>query len=250
MRSAIKLFVQSSLARLGYKLIRVSGPGSTEGLSPFFSMLRGRGFNPKHIIDVGANRGYWTRATIRFFPDAQYTLVEPQDFLKKYVQDLIDAGHKIRWINAGVSDSPSKLRFTLANRDDSSTFTLTKEQAQVAGLRQILVEVKTLNEISRDSGAPPPEMVKIDAEGLDLRVLTGASDLLGYTDIFLVEVAIFDSTAENTLGNVLRRMNESGYRLLDITDLNRSPKYGVLWLCELAFLKHSSPLLESVSSYE
>jgi hypothetical protein len=48
-------------------------------------MLKGRGFNPKHIIDVGANRGYWTRASIKFFPEAQYTLVEPQDFLKTYV---------------------------------------------------------------------------------------------------------------------------------------------------------------------
>jgi hypothetical protein len=93
-------------------------------------------------------------------------------------------------------------------------------------------------------------MVKIDAEGLDLRALKGASDLFGHTDIFLVEVAIFDSTAENILENVIRFMNESGYRLLDITDLNRSPKYGVLWLCELAFLRRSSPLLESVSSYE
>jgi FkbM family methyltransferase len=249
MRSSIKLFIQSILGRRGYKLTRV-GPGSTEGLTPFFSMLKGRGFNPKHIIDVGANRGYWTRAAIRFFPEAQYTLVEPQDFLKTYVQDLIDAGHKIRWVNAGVSDSPSKLQFTLSNRDDSSTFTLSKDQAQAAGLRQILVDVKTLNEISRDSGAPPPEMVKIDAEGLDLRALKGASDLFGHTDIFLVEVAIFDSTAENTLENVTRFMNESGYRLLDITDLNRSPKYGVLWLSELAFLRRSSPLLESVSSYE
>lgn len=106
-------------------------------------------------------------------------MVEPQDFLKKYVQDLIDAGCKIRWINAGVSDSPSKLQFTLANRDDSSTFTLTKEQAEAAGFRQILVDVKTLNEISCDSGSPP-DMVKIDAEGLDLRVLAGAADLLGH----------------------------------------------------------------------
>ena len=38
------------------------------------------------------------------------------------------------------------------------------------------------------SGAGLPEMVKIDAEGFDLKVLAGASDLLGKTDIFLVEL--------------------------------------------------------------
>jgi hypothetical protein len=41
-------------------------------------------------------------------------------------------------------------------------------------------------------------MVKIDAEGFDLKVLEGASDLLGRTDIFLVEVAICCAELENT----------------------------------------------------
>jgi hypothetical protein len=42
------------------------------------------------------------------------------------------------------------LAFTLASRDDSSTF----EEAQRAEFRQVLVEVKTLNEIVRSAGLP------------------------------------------------------------------------------------------------
>lgn len=33
-------------------------------------------------------------------------------------------------------------------------------------------------------------------------------------------------------------------------DLNRSPKFGVLWLCELAFLREGSSLLKAVTAYE
>ena len=55
---------------------------------------------------------------------------------------------------------------------------------------------------------------------------------------------------ENTLGNVIQAMAHAGYRILDITDLNRSPKYGVLWLCEVAFLRNGSHLLNGVNSYE
>jgi hypothetical protein len=113
-----------------------------------------------------------------------------------------------------------------------------------------LVTVKTLNEIVSASSAPPPEMVKIDAEGFDLKVLAGASDLLGRTDIFLVEVAICCPELENTIAKVARWMDEAGYRVVDITDINRSPKYGVLWLCEIAFLRKASPLLAGVASYE
>src|ERR1700685_57424 len=150
MPSALKRLIHSSLKKLGYRLVRIEGqPGAEDSLSLFFSFLKAQGFNPRHVVDVGANRGNWTRIALRFFPDARYTLVEPQGFLKKYVQDLIESGHKIRWINAGAGDASEKLTFTLADRDDSSTFVLSEEEAKKAGLRQVAVEVKTLNEIVR-----------------------------------------------------------------------------------------------------
>ena len=93
-------------------------------------------------------------------------------------------------------------------------------------------------------------MVKIDAEGFDLKVLTGATDLLGKTEIFFVEVTICSTGYENTIARVIHRMDEAGYKVVDITDVNRSLKYGVLWLCELAFLRNDSPLFESVTAYE
>jgi FkbM family methyltransferase len=175
------------------------------------------------------------------------SLLEPQGHLKVHIQDLLDRGCRINWINAGAGDRPGELPFTISFRDDSSSFAPTRVDA---GAPQILVPVKTLNEIVYASNAPPPEMVKIDAEGFDLKVLAGASDLLGRTDIFLVEVAICCAELENTITKVVRWMDEAGYRVVDITDMNRSPKYGVLWLCELAFLRKASPLLAGVASYE
>ncbi len=226
----------------GYRVVRINdGPKPSEGLDPFFALLQRLGFAPKHILDIGANRGLWTRTAIQHFPDARYTLVEPQDHLKSYIKDLLDRGYKIQWINAGAGDVSGSLPFTLAGRDDSSTFVLTEEQARQAGFPQTPVAIKTLNEIAAASGPPPPDMVKIDAEGFDLRVLAGASDLLGKTDIFLVEACVC-SAYENSAA--------AGYRLMDITDLNRSPRHGVLWLCELAFLRNGSHLLDAANSYE
>jgi FkbM family methyltransferase len=247
MSSVVKRLVQASLEKLGYRLVPIEGRPN-DGLSLFFSFLYARGFRPVHVIDVGANHGNWTRTALRFFPDAQYTLIEPQDFLRQHVQDLITSGYKIRWITAGAGDAAGQLAFTLANRDDSSTFALTESEAKSAGLRQVLVDVRTLNEIVR-SERLPADMVKIDAEGLDLRVLAGASELFGQTEIFLVEVSIHDRYRENSLESTLKFMAEKGYRLLEITDLNRSPKYGLLWLCEMAFLRNDSKL-DCVTSYE
>ncbi len=246
----MRRILQSILGKFGYRLVRINdGPRPSEGLDPFFSLLQRLGFAPKHILDVGANRGNWTRTAIKHFPGAHYTLVEPQDHLKSHIRDLLDRGCNIHWINAGAGDKSGTMPMSISSRDDSSTFVLTDRHGQTTGSQQSTVPVKTLNEIVSSSSAPPPEMVKIDAEGFDLQVLAGASGLLGKTDIFLVE-AVVCGNYENSVAEVVKFMAAAGYRLIDITDLNRSPRHGVLWLTELAFLRNASPLLNAITSYE
>jgi len=245
--------IQSSLRPLGFRIARVkdlerpTACSPTHGLDCFFSALRALNFRPRHIIDVGANKGPWTRKSIRFFPDAFYTLVEPQDNLKIHIKDLIESGHKIQWITAGASDQSGVLPLTITSRDDSCTFVALQENG--IDLPTVMVPVRTLNEIVASSSAPPPDIIKIDAEGLDLQVLDGASDLLGKTEIFFVEAAVCAVPFRNTLAKVVRRMDEAGYRVADITDLNRTPTLSALWLCEVAFVLKTSAFWQGVNSY-
>jgi FkbM family methyltransferase len=248
----VKNFIRWMFGKFGLRLIRTKNIKylfTCDALDDFFSSLQGLGFAPKHIIDVGANHGDWTRTALKYFPDAQYTLIEPQDHLKIHIQDLVHRGCKIQWINAGASDKSGSMPMSISHRDDSSTFVLTDRHGRSASSQRISVAVKTLNEIV-SGNALPPEMVKIDAEGFDLKVLAGASNLLGKTDIFLVEALVCGSNYENSIAEVMKFMVNAGYRLIDITTPNRSPKYGVLWLCEFAFLRNASPLLQAVVSYE
>jgi FkbM family methyltransferase len=173
------------LNKLGWQLVRRGSiPPPAYGLDAFFPLLKSLGFAPKHIVDVGANHGKWTRKAQGFFPDAHYTMVEPQDDLKRYVQDMMDAGCKLHWINAGAGDKMGNLMFTIAPRDDSSSFIPSPDNAEAANHRQVPVAVRTLNDIVASSGLPVPEMVKIDAEGFDIKVLAGASDLFGIFHCF------------------------------------------------------------------
>jgi FkbM family methyltransferase len=242
----IKELVQSGLSRLGYQLVRVNAAP----LDRFFGMLKQQGFNPRHVIDVGAHMGGFTRCALKYFPDASYTLIEPQGELQRHVQDLVARGYKVEWITAGVADKSGILDFTPRPNPVESSFLPTREQAEALGFFPRPIEVRTLNEVVATRHAPPPEMIKIDAEGFDLRVLAGASTFIGTTDIFLLEAAICCCDIENTAATVIRRMAEAGYRLIDITDINRSPKHDVQWLCDLAFLRNSSSLLDTVTSYE
>jgi FkbM family methyltransferase len=276
MKAAIKRTLLSGPVRraitgseLGLELLRLVRP---YGHHHFFPLLRQLGFAPRHVVDVGANRGFWTRVAFKYFRDPVYTLVEPQDHLRSYCQDLVAQGCKLKWVNAGCGDFCGTLPLIVSHRDDSSTFV---DRHHNPTTQRITVPMITLNQLVASSDAVLPEMVKIDAEGFDLKVLAGASDLLGKTDIFLVEAAVWgvgagraattsaispyrtagpgilpSSAFDNSVAEVVSFMAKAGYNLMDITDLNRGPKNGVLGLCELAFLRDGSPLLNAVSSNE
>ena len=88
----LKRAVQILLSTFGYKLVPADNYRPSWNLVHFFPLLKSFGFAPRHIWDVGANRGDWTRTAIRYFPDSEYTLLEPQDNLKKNLDDLIRRG--------------------------------------------------------------------------------------------------------------------------------------------------------------
>lgn len=205
----------------------------------FFALLKEREFAPAHIIDVGANHGDWTRASLRFFPEAFYTLIEPQDNLKSHSRDLLDRNPRIRWISAGAADQCGVLPFTIRERHDESTFAR-------QGSNQIKVPVTTLNEVAKSKAVPFPDMVKIDAEGFDLKVLKGASDLLGKTDVFFVETIICGNVdLENSLATVIHVMDQAGYRAVDFTEIVRT-RDGANLLTEVAFLYTRSALFNGL----
>ncbi len=243
----LKALIQSMLRPFGLRLSRLeTAPKWEYGATALFTTLKRFGFAPRHILDIGANHGNWTRDALLFFPQAQFTLVEPQDHLKVHIRDLVSAGHKLLWVNLGIADQSGTLPFHFSQRDDSSTFAPPHGDVP---METRLVEVKTLDDLLTSYGLPVPEMIKIDAEGFDLKVMDGARSVLGKTDVFLLEASV-TCPYENTVLKTVNRMNELGYRLIDITEINRSPKYGVLWLMELAFLRNTSPLLDAATSYE
>jgi FkbM family methyltransferase len=247
----MKRLIHRAVNRLGYRLIKIEPPTPPQEASmrPLFLSLIQGGFEPRCIIDVGANRGIWTRAALKFFPRAKFVMVEPQAELRQYSSDLLKAEGQVKWITAGVGDRTGVLPFHISQRDDSCSFVEGWSAPALEGQTTVDVEVTTLNELARLHCAEGADIVKIDAEGLDLKVLAGASELLGKTDVFLVEAAVFPR-AENSLAEVVCRMTAAGYRTVEITDVNRGPRHGITWLCELAFLRDGCTWLDGVQSYE
>jgi FkbM family methyltransferase len=221
------------IIRLGYnKKLKEFNP-----LEAFFSLLKEIGYDPVHIVDVGANHGSWTRTALKYFPNAYFTLLEPQKWLEQYFKDLLESNPKVKFYNYGAGSASGSFKFTIGNRDDTSSFRLTEDEAKKQGFSQIDVEVVTLNEFIVKQNLLQPDVIKIDAEGFDLEVLKGSSSFFEKTEIFLVEVAVVAKEIENSFLRVLTYMDQNGYKLFDITELNRPFEPKILWLAELVFIR-------------
>lgn len=218
--------------KLGY---RKSQNKKNELLHNFFGNLIEMKVPINHIVDIGANHGTWSREAKKFFPNAYFTLIEPQEWLKSSFPDLLTP--KTTFLPIGVGKQEGSFKFTIVERDDSCSFRFSEEEAKEKNYKQIDIPVKTLNQIVVESSYPTPDMVKIDAEGLDIDVLDGASDLFGKTELFLVEVGIVNNKFGNSAQEVINYMDKKGYKWFEITDLNRPFQPKLLWLAELVFIK-------------
>lgn len=210
-------------------------------LSEFLQLLKSTGYQPSHVVDIGANRGNWTREVRQFFPQSRYTLFEPQANLKQEMEDLL--GDPLVNLNVkGVGKACSEMLFTIHERDDSCSLAWSAERAAQMGYAQIKIPVVTLDSYIESNHLEWPDFIKIDAEGYDLEVLEGATKCLEKATLAMVECAVCNPNMKNTALAVIAFMDLKGFRPLDFTDLNRPFPNRVLWLTEIAFVKKRSDL--------
>lgn len=214
----------------------------------FFHCIKNLGFDPKHIVDVGANRGTWTRNALQYFPDAHYTMFEPQAYLSASFSDLLK-NPKIKFYAKGAGPCSGMMDLTTSERDDSFSFSFSKEEAQARGRTQVKAPVVALDEFLPTLSLPQPDLVKIDAEGWDLEVLQGAENTIGNAQVVLMEAAVMSKAFTNSVAKTTQAMGDRGFCVFDITDLNRTQKHNALWLIELAFVKQGGALDSKVNSY-
>jgi FkbM family methyltransferase len=222
------------LSRLGVKQQISYRNDKNLNYTNFCALMKSVGFAPKHIIDVGANRGTWTRVFCGQFPKATFQLFEPQEDLQEYSRDLL-ALDTIHWHSLGVGDEAKVANFSIVDREDSCNFTLSEEEAQASGFEQRSIQVVSLNQFLPTVITEIPDIIKIDAEGWDLEVLHGASNYFGKTELFFVEVGVNCIKVHSAI-DIMNFMYSKGYRLFDIVELNRPHSNKNLWLSEMIFV--------------
>jgi FkbM family methyltransferase len=147
---------------------------------------------PQTIIDVGANRGLWAREARRRFPEARLYCFEPAPDTFLQLQYAYSNTSHVQCINSAVGDAEGEVVLQVEKQCDMSR--VVAPSSLQTGEKLVRVPVTTLDSFAAASSISAINILKIDAEGYDLRVLLGSTRLLrsGVPEVIYVEAGFLD----------------------------------------------------------
>jgi FkbM family methyltransferase len=244
----MKQVVQRILGRFGYALRRTStlhggSPGSHTRpigeIALFLEDIRARGFAPTGIIDVGANKGAWTKIALSVFPKTPILMIEPQDEMEPILSQMLREHPYCRYVKAGAGREKGELLQTIWDDSEGSSFLpAASDKLQKIGKQRKTPIITIDNLLAQSFPDFRPDLVKLDIQGFELEALSGAETLFGKTEMFIMEASLFEFMPNQPiLREVVSFMAAKDYELYDIPGGCRRPSDGALGQADLAFVK-------------
>lgn len=224
------------LRRFNYELNRVGADSS--GQRDMASATRWAkeklGVRPATVVDLGAAAGTWTQRTQRIWTDAHYVLFEPLEERRTTLAALAAKDSRLHPVFAAAGAREGTVKFTVADDLDGSGV----YDAQSSGGRE--VPLTTVDAEIKRLGMKAPFVIKFDTHGFELPILEGAAETLTQTELVIMECYGFQvAPGSLLLPEMCAKMQSLGFRLADIVDLLHRPGDGLLWQCDVFFLKSS-----------
>jgi len=207
-------------------------------LGSSLSNLKEHNFAPSLVVDVGANRGNWTLEAYRSFPTAEFVLLDAdpvnQPYLKKVCQSLLRCRFFISLLGAERRES---MRFFQMGTGSS----VLPERTEVK--RNVLTLPMTTLDEQVAPGENATVLLKLDVQGYELEVLSGARNVLSMASVVIIECSLIQYNDGAPLFiEVVSFMRDRGFVIYDLCGLVRSAEDGALFQLDVVFVREDSPL--------
>lgn len=222
------------LSGFRWKLITSTKKYPNADLHACLANVKKRGFEAKHVLDIGANQGRWSGQCEIVYPKATYTLIEPQSEMKRPLDQFCQQANHAKWLQMGVSNEKSVLPFIVYEDQVSSTFDFDSSQ-KIRDCEVREIEVTTVNDLIRTGICEVPDILKIDAEGYEARILESADLALGKSELVFLEAQLFNDSSDCCLLNLVNLMDGFGYACYDFSWFGRRVQDQAVALCEVVF---------------
>jgi FkbM family methyltransferase len=137
------------------------------------------------FVDVGAHAGDWSAALLELAPEARGVMFEPSPVLSDHLRARFAGEVQVEVVQAAVADASGTAQFYDEGSAGQTSSLVAGASARGAVERE--VEVVTLDEALAARGIDEVELLKVDAEGVDLAVMRGARRLLERAAVGVVQ---------------------------------------------------------------
>jgi len=201
------------------------------------------------VLDVGGNRGQSVKFFRSLFKDVEIYSFEPSPSIFKLLDDL--AIKKFHAFNLGISSTNGVKTFYESSLDEASTFDLPnvnsewhKTKSRILGVDRedmyssVSVPVKTLDSIIYENNIHNIFLLKVDVEGHEYEVLSGARLALSTKIIENIQIERhLDDLRVNDEKRIQNFLKDYGYQRI------RSIKHSIGNFYEDIYsLNHDSPI--------
>ena len=202
--------------------------------------LSDNGFRPRTIFDIGASGGDWARMAAQIWPDARIFAFEPnaadQASLAKAASELPNLQFRRCFLGAGESVVSFRSGGVATSLLDPAIANQTDDEAPML----------TIDGLIADGQIPAPDLMKLDVQGYELNVLSGATKALANCQAVLLEVSFLQFYPGLPMADeVIRFMREADYAWYDIAGCLRRPLDDALAQMDLLFVRKDHPLRAS-----
>ena len=194
--------------------------------------LKSFGFEPKNILDIGANKGKWSsEIRKKVFPKAEYTLIEAIDY-----EELEKLGIKYDNINyKNILLDEIEHLVTWYEKRNTGDSLFKENTGYFDDCKEIKRSTTTLDLVFNKNEVF--ELIKIDCQGAEIPILKGGNRLVQKASVIILEVPFM---GEYNIGapNFYEHMNymeNIGYRVFDIVELHRVDN--ILIQIDIIFIK-------------
>jgi len=216
-----------------------------DSLGEVMQFAKSTGFEPGCIIDVGIATG--TPGLYETYPDAMFVLFDPIAENEVFMKDICERYPQARYYLAAAGSSHGRQTLSVDPTYGGSRFVESVGRHSHGVDRE--VPVLAIDDVVAELGCRGPFVIKVDTEGSELEVLEGAHQVMGDTEMLILESRTWPIGKAPQLYEMLRRLKEWGFVAFDLINRNYNDVAGFLKQFDLVAVKENG-FFRTPSSYQ
>ena len=216
-------------------------PGLSQSAS--LKRLKDAGLAPATVFDVGVATG--TPELYDVFENVRYALIEPLEESWPFMQSLVARYPGSVAVQAAAGPRSGEANLVVSRNLSGSSLLLPPKNGAERSVPMV-----TLDEVAEHHRLQGPHLVKLDVQGYELEVLSGAEAVLGRTTALIAEVSLWADRKGKGLvefSTLVAWLRERDFVLFDIAQIVRREADDAITEMDLVFLPAASPLRENTS---